>query len=77
MSSDIMPTAPAAPTTQPSVAICYPSGRVEKVGEPLRAAGVEVAVEPDTPGAYDVIFLDQPGSRLMQSLLEFTDTRDR
>ncbi|MDB2293719.1 glycosyltransferase [Halorubrum ezzemoulense] len=58
----------------PSVAICYPSpDRVDKVARPLRAAGVDVTIEPADAHSRDVIVMDTPGARMIDPLLRADD----
>lgn len=53
----------------PSVAICYPSGRVNKITVPMNAANIPVEVEPNDPYAHDVIIFDQSDKSMIIPLI--------
>ena len=51
------------------VAVTHPSGRVDKITAPMRAAGLDVTVAPEAPRDHDVIFMDTPGKAMAVSAL--------
>lgn len=75
MSLDHQPTtATATRDSTLRVAVTHPSGRVDKVTAPMRAAGVDVAVAPDAPEAFDAVLLDTPGRAMIPEILRRSDT---
>lgn len=56
--------------TSPTVAMLNPSGRAEKIAEPLRTVGVRVSISPTDPWDHDFVFMDIPGFRMAKTIAD-------
>ena len=52
-----------------SVAVLYPSNRIDRIIKPLEKSNLNVELEPDNPFTFDFIFMDIAGTHIYQPFL--------